>query len=589
MGEKIDPTWLAFSFARAPSSERLGAGIARLKDHYGPLVDYPLEAQSAVGGGQGVLVIGDADPRCRWPFFAEDEDMAVTYAYVPSGFGKATEISEPSPKAALALGAVLVRDPRATRHLAPPFAIAVLDKRTGELLVVNDWIGAGRCLEVAFPEGKLWTNRAAAAHLFAGREARADPAAWRILAGAGWFMGRSTPIEGVEGVETGLALRASGGKVDRRDLGVLPSLIASRSSYEELRDRAAEDAVSQIRLADALWEGRTSVDLSGGRDSRVVAAAALAAGSDAEVVTSDRTIGEADVALELMSRASGRLKHSLRKTDNEAARLDRPLLERALNVHLLHDGMRHPQKVRGNQDLPRKRPQRATLSGHGGAIAKGFYYPNRRELWRVRLSGNEERIKRVSKLFPKVRGLARGPCADAAREAAQATLDAADDAGLSGPERLEWFYLCDRFAHRQGLASHAERLVLFAMPAFVEASFAMSPKDRMASRLHEDLVARFVPEWAAVSFFDPDEGSGSPTRRRKLWESPDDAAAIDALVTTDGVWTELYQPDAMRTAWAKLKAGEGNQKWEAAFEGAVYRQAFEDFLERVNAIARSRS
>ncbi|MEJ7876466.1 MAG: hypothetical protein WKF62_07380, partial [Solirubrobacterales bacterium] len=511
MGEKIDPTWLAFSFARMPSSETLDAGIARLKDHYGPLVDYPLEAQTAVAEGQGVVVVGDADSRCRWPFFAEGDDIAVTYAYVPSGFGNATGISEPSPKAALALGAALVRDPGLTRHLAPPFAIAVLDKRSGELLVVNDWIGAGRCLEVAFPEGRLWTNRAAAAHLFAGREARADSAAWRILAGAGWFMGRSTPIEGVEAVDAGSALRTSGGKVDRHSLGVLPSLLASRSSYKELRDRAAEDAISQVRLADALWEGQTSVDLSGGRDSRVVAAAALAAGSDAKVVTSDRTIGEADVALELMSRASGNLEHSLQKTDNEAALLDRPLLERALNVHLLHDGMRHPQKVRGNQDLPRKRPQRATLSGHGGAIAKGFYYSNRRELWRVRLSGNEERLRRVSKLFPKVQRLARRSCVDAAREAAQRTLEAADDAGLSGPERLEWFYLCDRFANRQGLASHAERLVLFAMPAFVEASFAMSPKDRMASRLHKDLVARFVPEWVDVGFFDPDGGSSSPT------------------------------------------------------------------------------
>jgi len=587
MSEKIDPTWLAFSFSKAPSSERLRTGIARLERHYGAVVDYPLAAHPCVRAGQGVLVLGDAEPRCRWPFFAEDEQIAVACAYVPTGFGDITGVAEPSVEAALSLGAALTRDASATRSLAPPFAIAVLDKGSGELCVLNDWLGAGRCLEASFPEGTLWTNRAAAAHLFCGREARANPSTWEILAGAGWFMGRTTPIEGVEAVAPGSVLRATGGRVDRRELGVLASLLRSEDSYEELCDRSAEQALAQVRLADALWEGRTSVDLSGGRDSRVVAAAALAAGIDAKVVTSDRTVGEADVAVALMSRASGNLEHHLQKTDDGDAVLDRPLLERALNVHLLHDGMRHPQKVRGNQDLPRARAQRATLSGHGGGIAHGVYYSNRRELLRARLSSDDERIRTVSKLFPRVGKLARQGCLDAARDSARCTLDAARVAGLKGPERLEWFHLCDRFAHRQGLASHAERLTLFAMPGFVEAAFAMKPKDRMAARLHRDLVERFVPEWAEVGYFEPDGGSSSPTRRRRLWESPADAAAVDELLASDGAWTELYRPDAMQAAWTELKGGRGNQKWEAAFEGAVYREAFEDFLNRVNAISRA--
>ena len=586
MGEKIDPTWLAFSFRQPPSTETLQAGIARLRRHYGELVDYPLAARVAAKEAQGVVVLGDAEPRCRWPFLAEDADIAVGCAYVPSGFGAVTGIAEPSDAAALALGAALLQDPVAIRSLAPPFAIAVLNKRSGELLVVNDWLGAGRCLEVAFPEGTLWTNRAAAAHLFCGHEARADSASWRVLAGAGWFMGRSTPIEGVKAVARGSALRAVDGVVNRGETGVLESLLKADETYEELRDRAAEDALAQVRLADALWEDRPSIDLSGGRDSRVVAAAALAAGIEAKVVTSDRTIGEADVAVELMGRASGNLEHRLRKTNDEEAQLDRPLRERALNVHLLHDGMRHPQKVRGNQDMPRARPQRATLSGHGGGIAHGFYYSNRRELLRVRLSSDEERLNRATKLFPKLGRLTQPVCVDAAHQAARAALRAGDDAGLSGPERLEWFHLTDRIAHRQGLASHAERLTVFAMPSFIEAAFGMRPKDRMSARLHKDLVAHFVPEWADVGFFDPGEGSASPTRRRKLWESPDDAAAVEELLKGEGAWAELYRPEAMRSAWAELREGGGRQKWEAGFEGAVFRDAFEDFLARVNSVAR---
>jgi len=582
MGEKIDPTWLAFSFKEAPSAQSLSAGLERLKRHYGALCDYPLSARASVEGGQGVIVLGDSEPRCRWPFLAENDRIAVGCAYVPTGFSAAIGIAAPCEEAALALGAELVRDPSAGRHLAPPFAIAVLDKRSGDLLVVNDWLGAGRCLEASFPEGTLWTNRAAAAHLFCGRAASADSEAWQVLAGAGWFMGRSSPIEGVEAVARGSAVSAQGGRVDRSQLGILESFLGSTQSYSEVRDRAAEQALSQVRLAGALWEGRPSLDLSGGRDSRVVVAAAVAAGIDGKVVTSDRTIGEADVAVELMRRAPVQLEHRLRKTDDSEALLDTPLLERALNVHLLHDGMRHPQKVRGNQDLPRSRPQAATLSGHGGGIAHGFFYETHLELLRTRLSSEEVRIQKASKLFPKVKGLAHPVCTEAAREVVREALDGAAAAGLSGPERLEWFHLCDRVAHRQGLASNAERLTLFAMPGFVEAAFVMRPRDRMNARLHTDLVARFVPAWTDVGFFDGGGQSGSGTRRRRLWESPDDAAAVDALLATDGAWTELYEPESMRDAWEELKAGRGNAKWEAGFEGAVYREAFEDFLDRVN-------
>ncbi len=586
MGEKIDPTWLAWSYREEPAQAEIEAGVGRLKEHYGPLADYPLSARTATCRGQGMVVLGDAEPRCRWPFFAEDEDLAAGFAYVPSGFGSVTGVARPCREAALALAGQLVEDPGRSRDLAPPFAMSILDKRSGELMVLTDFLAAGRCLEVSFEGGRtLWTNRAAALFLFAGEAARADHDSWQVLAGSGWLMGRRTPFAGVESVRRHTAIRASDGKVQREDLGILPELVLPSASYAELRDRAGEETLAQVRLADALWESQTTIELSGGRDSRLIAAAAVAVGSDARAVTSDRTIGEADVALELMARRSGALEHKLRKTTDDEAKLDRPLLKRALNVHLLHDGMRHPQKVRGNQDLPRQRPEAATLSGHGGEIAHGFYYKNRRDLAKIAIGGRSERERWAMKLFPKVDGLARPECLEAGVAATGETLDAGEDAGLKGFERLEWFYLTDRFPNRQGLASHAERLSVFAMPSFVAAAFGMRPRDRMASRLHNELVARFVPEWKDAPIFKPKTKAGAATRRRRLWKSPDDAAAVEELLASEGPWTDLFMADPMREAWDQLKAGNGNKKWEAAFETAVYREAFEDYLERINSIA----
>jgi hypothetical protein len=121
----------------------------------------------------------------------------------------------------------------------------------------------------------------------------------------------------------------------------------------ELSAQAIEDALRQAREAGELWPGEAKVDLSGGRDSRVAAAAVLAAGGPARFLTSDATPGEADVARALIAAAPGDPPHEVSRTEAGSATPGTPLLYRAANLHLLHDGVRHPQKLRGKMTLPR--------------------------------------------------------------------------------------------------------------------------------------------------------------------------------------------------------------------------------------------
>ena len=120
---------------------------------------------------------------------------------------------------------------------------------------------------------------------------------------------------------------------------------------------AADEARAQATTAGELWRGGATVDLSGGRDSRVAAAAAVAAGIDARFHTSDKTPGEADVARELVRLAPRPLRHGVRHVEGEDSTPAAALMERALRLHLLHDGMRHPQKLRSNSMLPDRVPQ----------------------------------------------------------------------------------------------------------------------------------------------------------------------------------------------------------------------------------------
>ncbi len=583
MPEKIEPTWLAYALDRPAPAETIEAGIDRVQRHYAALVDYPLRRYASLGARRGFGVIADADPRCGWPHFANGAEISIGTAYVPTGWERL--IGEcPLDQAPLSLARVIRDAPaRAVEELTAPVVAAVLDHATDQLTIVNDCLGAGRCYELEFEGGRAWSNRMGALPLFTGLEARADPRGWRILAAASWFVGDSTPMAAVTRVPRGSVLLASDQGVQRDRTDAVSRLVAGRGiDLREAAQKAASQAQDQAATAGRLWPGSARVDLSGGRDSRIVAAAAVAAGIDAHFHTSDKTPGEADVARELVRLAPHPLEHRVRHAEGESGTPTDPLMERALRLHLLHDGMRHPQKLRGNVKLPRSRPSGASLSGHGGEIAHGFFFKTRRDLKRIRRGGAEAIVSRLMRFFAKQHEAARTDAYDLAREEIAQILAEGSEFGVEGPDLLDWFYLVDRFAHRSGLAAHAERVSVFATPAFIEAAFGLTPEQRIDAVLHREVVSLLVPAWRDVPFFKAERSRMPATRRRRLWEHPPDAEAVERMISGDGPWTEVYNPDRVRQAWSDLQGGEGWAGWEAIFEGVVYRAAYEDYLRVLN-------
>lgn len=577
MGENIDSTWLAFAGGPQLDADSLDERLRRVERHYSGLVEYPLRARSALVDGRGIAVIGDAEPLCRWPLFASDRELAVGLAHVPYGWHRAVG-DQPLGEACLAVGRMARDDPeRAARILTAPVAIAVLDHASTSLTLVNDSLGAARVFELATPGLTVWSNRPGALSIFTGSRPGADPLGWRLLAAAGWLLGNASPIAGVRRVAGGSVISAGPDGIAARSTDSLTELVRPTGTFGELAAEAASEMSEQARRVDALWPEPADVDLSGGRDSRVVAAASVAAGLEARYLTSDATPGEADVARALVAAAPGEPDHVVRKQKGGSATPTTPLLERARNLHRLHDGVRHPQKLRGKMTLPRPRPQGAKLSGHGGEIAHGFFYKSRGELWRLR--GSRRRlVARIMRFFEKGHGGASPESYAAAEEAVRDTLSAGRDRGMRGPALLDWFYLVDRFPHRSGMATDSERIALFAGPAVIAASFRLSPSERVEAKLHDELIARSVPAWREIPYFEAPSGPAPRLRRERLWEVEADALAVEEILAAGGDWTEHYDRDRALRLWRAARAGEGKGKWESLFEGIVYRATFDEHL-----------
>jgi hypothetical protein len=189
--------------------------------------------------------------------------------------------------------------------------------------------------------------------------------------------------------------------------------------------------------------------------------------------------------------------------------------------------------------------------------------------------------ERIMRFFEKDHEGARPEAYEDAEAIVSESLTGGRAAGLEGPVLLDWFYLTDRFAHRSGLATDSERISVFATPGFIRASFALDPEDRLTDRLHLEMIGSLLPEWRDQPFFEAPNSKTPKIRRDRLWEIERDVPVFEEILAAGGPWTEIYKADEAKAAWRELRAGEGSAKWEAVFEGIVYRHTFDAHLRRL--------
>ena len=592
----INETLLAYSFEQPVEPARLEAALARVGTHYSEQLAEPAPMRRSTGPREGVALWRHDDPDSRWPAWAETDGLVVTSSAPPGGWPRLAPGARPEDAPAL-VGRALAANPERIAELAPPFVMVVRDSAAKRLVIVNDFAGAGRIYELGFeaagagPAGTVWSNRLGALPIFAGLEPTADARAWELFAAAGWFLGESTPISGAVKLPGGSVVRVDGstGRARRYETAAVATLVGPRGvPFADALDAAAEDTVNLVRGVDDATSTTIAVDLSGGRDSRVSAAATMAAGVKARFRTGDNHPGE----LELVKRLLGDAEHDVAAhnvTRGERSEPADELADRLAAIHLVHDGMRNPQELRRPTKLPLKvKAQRPTLSGHGGEIGHGFYYTDARKLKGIRRRGDAALLKRLERAGKRSAAAATPAAYEAYSAALEELLEGGRDIGLEGPELLDYFYLTQRLAHRSGLGSRTGRYSCCVAPGFVRAAFDLTPEERLEARLHVELIARLVPEWREVPFY-AEEGRGSmpSLKRARLWEKPAHAEAVAQMLAAGGRWAEIFDVDEVRKMWGEVAAGGGHHHYEGVFDRIVWRETYEAHLATLGRAARS--
>ncbi|MDQ2675483.1 MAG: hypothetical protein M3Y34_01625 [Actinomycetota bacterium] len=577
MANHLEQTWVAYAFDEAAAESELQERCRRVRAHTQQLFAEEILEEGALGPCLGLALWRRPDPRLRAALFASDERLAVAVTSPITGAGSLGAADS----SLQAVGAALVGDPAGATRLNPPFVIGIATAARDRLVIANDVIGTARLFELRTGAGRIWSNRIGALVAFAGHRPPLDARAWQGLAATGWFLGETTSLEGVRQLRSATTVVAErrGERTvidERRDPDALAALVRPRRIRLRRSARAAADAARTLAQdVDRSWDCKVRVDLSGGRDSRVSAAAALAVGVDAEFRTSDLEYGEVDVVRELMARAPANPEHSVKQAESEP---DDALAGRLRGLHLVHDGVRNPQSLlRSSMPLPHGPLEAPVLSGHGGELGHGFYYSSAAEIRKLRRGGPETLLERLDKAARKKHGAAREEAYATYLDEARTTLAEGRELGLEGPALLDHYYLAQRLANRSGLTTRNERWSACSTPEFIRACFDLTPKQRLASRMHRLVISELVPAWADAPWFEAHPDT-SVTKRTRIWDKPGHREELGQIIESDESWHDLFAVAEVKAAWAEARGGEIHPHWESVFTRIVWRATFERHL-----------
>jgi len=344
------------------------------------------------------------------------------------------------------------------------------------------------------PGAVVVSDRAAWAAAVAGRLGEPDPVMAAAFLSLGYPVGAATPFRGVRALGSARQLTVTGGRLV---MTAASSESAGAGSYGRVADALVE-------AVQPLGERGVAVELSltGGKDSRLIAAALTAA----KVPFRARTHGFAshpDVIVAAMIAGRLGVEHMVteprpptREQAPEQAPDEADVLARLRSAVLVSDGMLSAFENVGRPD-PQVTAEPVQTGGHGGELLRGGYAP---AAWTDRRPARPWSEARGGELFRRMVTRRLSLLRPAAAGEYLASLAPFAAALPRGPLRtLDDFYLVNRAgrwsaAARQGYLIRSPLVQPFFSDPVVRAARAVPLYDRITDRLHRGVLAALCPD-----------------------------------------------------------------------------------------------
>jgi hypothetical protein len=296
--------------------------------------------------------------------------------------------------------------------------------------------------------------------------------------------------------------------------------------------------------------------LSGGRDSRLLAANLLAGGISPQFYTNTDNPEEGVVASRLveLARGAGRsgIVHDLVPPRNGSAGGTIGVERRLTDRFRHYDFSYRRQFVLRGRRVQDERIPAATINGGTGGIAWGAWVP---ENWSQSSRNPAEEMDAALRrgLVSKAGGPLCEPAAGWIDTYLGELMEHAALLGLDQVQSLTWMYCASRGRTWPTARYNFQQTMLYATPEFVSAVIALPLRRMKSSAFHRRLTERLLPEWAGVNYV---QGVGVAERTPHIWDG-DGLKLLTELpdsTTTELTW--MLDRNKVRTVLNRLRRGE---------------------------------
>ena len=374
---------LAWFSDRPDAATPVDAGLRRFHRAAAPLIPKSYVRRQFGGRDWGVLVLHAPQTGAyRWPVVAEDGPVAAVSLGLPVG------IDTTGGPVGLAKRLLAGEEIHAT--VVPPFTF-IAAERDARVAIQQDWLGMGRLFTGNADGITAYCTRPSLVATFLGGTREPDVEGWLSYTASGQFGGDTSPIRGVRLMRPGervtARLRSAGGwhlasEIRRcADDVVADGVAAQGRGLDAAVELAAEGMLATATSIYDLYGGNLNVGLSGGKDSRVIAAAFLAAGKPVEFNTNEDIAAEGTTARHLLDIVRDKRglnpPHRVFRAGRPADVLAKGLYERTERLQRLYD-FQFPSSYIERRAVSRQLPLegKPTISGVGGEIAVAYWYPD---------------------------------------------------------------------------------------------------------------------------------------------------------------------------------------------------------------------
>jgi hypothetical protein len=491
------------------------------------------------GRGWGVFGAAASSGGWTWDLVSRDQDVLVATVGLPVGLDDPVLSSGP-----IGVGRGVLAGRSVLDGVVPPFGVLATDGI--RFAAQQDWFGMASIYVYRSRGVVAFLNRPILLPYVFGDAIHPDAEGFARYATCDAFVGSISPVMGVKPLGPGEAFigKRKPNNTWKISLSQGTSLDDAAVAGARLDSDAELDAVAVASFSRAtsslarLWPATDLLrcGLSGGRDSRLLAANLLTDGLLPQFYTNTDNPQEGVVASRLieLARGAGRsgIVHDLIPPRNGSATGTTDIERRLTDLFRHYDFSYRRQFVLGGRRIQDERIPAATINGGIGGIAGGAWVP---EHWSQSSRNPAEEIDVALRrgLVSKAGGPLNEPAARWVDAYLGELIEHAALLGLDQVQSLTWMYCASRGRTWPTARHNFHQTMLYATPEFISAVIALPLRRMKSSAFHRRLTERLLPEWTGINYV---HGVGVAEPTPHIW----DGAGLQLLTElSDGTTAEL--------------------------------------------------